>query len=89
MLAGKDKGKKGKVLKAMPSEDKVIVEDINIVKRHQKSRKEGQKGEIVEVSAPVHVSNVALVEDGKAVRAGYKIESGKKIRVSKKSGQKI
>lgn len=89
MLAGKDKGKKGKVLKAIPSENKVIVEGINILKRHRKARKEGQKGEVLEIAAPVDVSNVALIEGGKAVRVGYKAEGDKKTRISKKSGQKI
>lgn len=62
LIAGKDNGKKGKVVKAIPSENKVIVEGLNIVKRHQKSRKEGKKGEIIDVAMPIHVSNVALVE---------------------------
>lgn len=60
VIAGKDKGKKGKVTKALPSEDKVIVEGVNVVKRHKKSRQNDKKGEIVEVSAPIHVSNVKL-----------------------------
>ena len=89
MLAGKDKGKKGKVLKVIVAENKVIVEGLNIVKRHKKSRKEGKKGEVVEIFSAVHASNVALVEGDKAVRVGYKKEDGKKVRISKKTGSKI
>ena len=62
ILAGKDKGKTGKVVRALPREDKVVVAGINKVKRHQKARKEGQKGQTVEMEMPMHVSNVALVK---------------------------
>ncbi len=59
ILTGKDKGKTGKILKAFPSENKILVEGINIVKRHQKSRKSGSKGQMVEKPLPINVSNVA------------------------------
>jgi large subunit ribosomal protein L24 len=62
ILAGKEKGKTGKVLKALPKEDKVIVMGLNKLKRHQKPRKEGQKGQIIDKEMPIHVSNVALVK---------------------------
>lgn len=62
ILVGKDKGKTGKVLKSFPREDKILVAGINKVKRHQKARKEGQKGQTVEMEMPMHVSNVALVK---------------------------
>ena len=62
ILVGKDKGKTGKVVKSLPRENKVIVSGINKVKRHQKARKEGQKGQTVEMEMPLHVSNVALVK---------------------------
>ena len=62
ILVGKDKGKTGKVLKSFPRESKVLVAGINKVKRHQKARKEGQKGQTVEMEMPLHVSNVALVK---------------------------
>jgi len=65
VIAGKDKGKKGKVIKAIPSLDKVIVEGINIAKRHTKSTSRDKKGEIVEVATPIHVSNVKLAEKKK------------------------
>ena len=62
ILVGKDKGKTGKVLKALPRENKVVVAGINKVKRHQKARKEGQKGQVIEMEMPMHVSNVAIVK---------------------------
>lgn len=58
ILAGKDKGKKGKVLKAMPKENKVIVEGANMLKRHRKPRRSGEKGSIINTAMPIHVSNV-------------------------------
>lgn len=88
VITGKDKGKKGKVLKALPSEDKVIVEGINIQTKHQKQTRK-LKSEIKHQEGPIHVSNV-MFYDTKAkapTRIGYKIESGKKKRVSKKTGQ--
>jgi len=91
LLAGKDKGKKGKVLRVLTEKEKVIVEGLNIIKRHQRAKKEGQKGETIEVAAPVNISNVSLIDpkDNKPTRVGYKTENGKKIRISKRSGQKI
>ena len=91
VLAGKNKGKKAKVLRALPKENKVIVEGVNVVKKHQKSSKSGKKGETVEKTLPIHVSNVALLDpkSGKATRVTYKKEGDKKIRVAQKSGQKI
>ena len=62
ILAGKDKGKKGKVVKAMPRDDKVIVEGINMRKKHQKARRQGQKGQIIEFPVALHVSNVKTAE---------------------------
>lgn len=89
VLAGKDKGKTAKVLKAMPKESKVIVEGVNVLKKHKRATGQGQKGQLVEFSAPLHVSNVALVEGGKAVRAGSKVVGEKKVRVAKKNGKAI
>ena len=91
VVTGKDKGKKGKVLKAIPQELRVIVEGANIKKRHQKARHGGQKGQIVEYPAPMHVSNVMLVDskNGKPTRVRMKIEGKKKVRVSAKSGSAI
>lgn len=90
VITGKDKGKKGKVLRAMPTEDKVVVEGINIQTKHQKQTRT-LKAEIKHQEGPIHVSNVMLY-DSKAkapTRIGYKLENGKKKRVSKKTGQVI
>jgi len=88
VITGKDKGKKGKVLKAMPKENKVIVEGVNIQTKHQKQTRK-LKSEIKHQEGPIHVSNV-MYYDTKAkapTRIGYKFENGKKLRVSKKTGQ--
>ena len=65
ILSGDDKGKTGKVVKAFPAEDKVVVEGVNTVKKHERSRKEGQKGQVVERAMPMHVSKVAKTESSK------------------------
>lgn len=88
VITGKDKGKKGKVLKALPKENKVIVEGVNIQTKHQKQTRK-LKSEIKHQEGPVHVSNV-MFYDAKAkapTRIGYRFENGKKLRVSKKTGQ--
>jgi large subunit ribosomal protein L24 len=89
VIAGKDNGKTGKILKAMPKENMVIVEGLNLRKKHQKAKGQGQKGQLIEFSAPIHASNVMLVVDGKGVRVGSKVVGEKKVRVSKKSGKAI
>ena len=91
VITGKDKGKKGKVLKAFPQEECVIVEGVNIKKRHKKARRGGQKGQIVEYPAPIHISNVMLIDgkSGKPTRVRMKIDGNQKIRVIIKSGNAI
>ncbi|MBP9760203.1 MAG: 50S ribosomal protein L24 [Candidatus Pacebacteria bacterium] len=91
VIAGKDRGKTGKVLHAYPSINRVIVEGVNIQKRHEKANKNTKQGSgIVEVAAPVHVSNVQLVDpkSGKPTRVGVKYDEVQKknVRVAKKSG---
>ena len=91
VLAGKDKGKKGKILKMIPDKCRVIVDGVNMVKRHEKPSKTSAGG-IVAKAASLHVSNVALVDpqSGKATRVGYKtLEDGKKVRVARRSGEVI
>ena len=89
ILAGKDRGKTGTVLTALPATEQVVIEGVNVVKRHTKNRRDRSQGQIIEKSLPIHVSNVALMEGDKTVRVGYSVEEGKKIRVSKASGKKI
>lgn len=95
VIAGKDRGKSGTVLRALPKKEQVIVEDVNVVTRHQKSRRQGQQGQIVKREAPMHVSNVALVDSKskKPARVGYVVEGEgekrKKVRVTRPSGDKV
>ncbi len=90
VLAGKDKGKQGTVLKAMPKEDKVIVEGVNIQTKHQKQTQK-EAAEIKHQEGPIHVANVMLIDSKTKAptRVGYKMEGGKKVRVAKKSGNEI
>lgn len=91
VIAGPHKGKKGPVVKTITEEERVIVEGVNIHKKHQRPRRQGEQGQIVERAMPIHVSNVMIIDSktGKQSRIGYKMEDGKKVRISKKSGQKI
>lgn len=91
VTSGRDKGKKGTVVKTLRELDKVVVEGINIRKKHQKPKRRGEKGQIIEIAMPIHVSNVMMIDPkgGKRTRVGYKVEDGKKIRIARKSGSKI
>ncbi|MEK7662134.1 MAG: 50S ribosomal protein L24 [Patescibacteria group bacterium] len=91
ILSGKDKGKKGTIARVLTGTNRVIIEGANVVKRHQKPRKSGQKGSIVDVALPIHVSNVALLDpkSGKGTRFGTTQKGGKMVRISKKSGAEI
>jgi len=91
IIAGKDKGKKGTVVKAMPSSNKVIVEGMNIAKKHQKPMQKGQAGRVVEIAKPIHVSNVALVDPKtkKPTRVRLEKKGGKIVRIATKSGSVI
>ena len=89
VLAGKDRGKEGVVSRAIPTEDKVIVEGVNMAKRHQKPTRATMQGGIIDKAMPIHVSNVAVVspKDGKPTRVGYRFtEAGEKVRVCKRTG---
>ncbi|MCR4330998.1 MAG: 50S ribosomal protein L24 [Patescibacteria group bacterium] len=88
IVTGKDKGKEGKVVRSFPVRMQVIVEGINLKKKHQRARRQGQKGQIVDFAAPMHVSNVNLKDPktGKPTRIGVKMDGKKKLRVTKKSG---
>ena len=91
VLSGKDKGKKGKVLEAMPVAGKVIVEGINVATCHVKPRKQGEEGGIIRRETPMYAAKVMLVcpKCGKATRHASKLVDGKKVRVCKKCGQTI
>ena len=89
VISGRDKGKTGSILRVIRSEDRVIVDGINMVKRHTRPS-QAQPGGIVDKEAPIHISNVALADpkDGSATRVGYKfLEDGRKVRVAKQSGE--
>ena len=91
VITGKDKGKTGEVVKAMPKENKVIVAGINMAKRHQKPSQENAGG-IISKEMPIHVSNVALIDpkSGKATRVAMRLEEGgRKVRIAKRSGDAI
>ncbi|MBT2639935.1 MULTISPECIES: 50S ribosomal protein L24 [Bacillaceae] len=89
VISGKDKGKTGIILEAYPKQSRVLVEGINIVKKHAKPSQVNPQGGILNQEAPIHVSNVMPVDpkSGKPTRVGYTVENGKKVRVAKKSGE--
>ena len=87
VIAGKDKGKEGKVVATEPKKDRVVVEGVNTIKKHQKPTQFNPEGGILETEAAIHVSNVQLLDE--PTRVGYKFEDGKKVRVAKKSGEEI
>lgn len=91
VISGSDKNKVGEVLKVLPKENKVVVKDVNVRKRHTKPRRQGEEGGIVEFEAPINVSNVMLVcpKTGEATRVRYEIVKDEKVRVCKKSGEVI
>ncbi|SHH45509.1 large subunit ribosomal protein L24 [Tepidibacter thalassicus DSM 15285] len=92
VIAGKDKGKKGKVLKVFPKTQRVIVEGVNMVTKHQKPNAKVQQGGIIHQEAAIHISNVMPFDAkaGKGVRVGFKVlEDGTKVRISRKTGEEI
>ena len=90
VLAGKDKGKKGKILRILPDDNKAIVAEINKVKKHQKPGN-NEPGGIVEKEMPIQISNLAFFDSqkNKGVRIGFKFVSNKKVRINKNSGKEI
>ena len=92
VIAGDDRGKEGRVLEVLRDKDRAIVEGVNIVTKATKPNAKHPQGGLIKIEAPVHVSNLALLDpkSGKPTRVGYKIDAdGKKIRISKKSGEEI
>jgi large subunit ribosomal protein L24 len=91
VVSGRDKGKKGSILRVLREDDRVLVDGVNMVKRHTRPS-QAQPGGIVSKEAPIHISNVALADpkDGVATRVGYKfLEDGRKVRFAKQSGEVI
>lgn len=88
VMTGKDRGKRGAILRVFPERDQVLVEGVNVVKRHRKPKSEREKGERIEKPAPLHASNVLLLDpkDGQPTRVGYRVEGREKVRVAKRSG---
>jgi large subunit ribosomal protein L24 len=92
VLAGRDRGRRGEVLAVMPKDNRALVQGVNMVKRHQKPRGLNQPGGIQEKEAPIHLSNLALLDPSsdKPTRIGFRtLEDGKKVRVAKRSGEVI
>jgi large subunit ribosomal protein L24 len=94
VIAGKNKGATGKVLSVDPKRERVVVEGVNLVKRHTKETNQGPRGAkeggIVTKEGPIHASNVMLAEDGKPTRVGYRFDDdGTKVRISRRSGKDI
>ena len=91
VITGKDKGKKGEVLKMLPSENRAIVKGVSLVRRHQR-QSAAQEGGIITKEAPIHISNLALEDpkDGKPTRVRYKfLKDGRKVRFARRSGEVI
>jgi large subunit ribosomal protein L24 len=89
VTAGENKGKQGKVLKIITDKEMAVVEGVNMVSKHKKPSATNPQGGIEKMEAPLHISNLSLVENGKPVRVGFRIENDKKIRFSKKSNKAI
>jgi large subunit ribosomal protein L24 len=91
VLAGKDKGRQGAVLRMLPKDERVVVEGLNMVQRHTRPTQADPQGGIKHKEAPLHVSNVALVDpkSGGPTKVGFRVEGGKKVRFAKKSGEVI
>jgi len=91
VLAGKDKGKTGKVIQVLPEENRVVVDGVNKSYKHVRARKNAEKGQKIDFFGPIHASNVALIgKDNQPTRVGYKVlEDGTKVRIDRKSGETI
>ncbi len=91
VIAGKDKGKKGKIARVLVADNRVVVEGINMMKKHQRPRKSGEKGQVISIASPIHASNVMFADPkgGKPTKIGKKKVGDKMVRFAKKSGQEI
>jgi len=90
IITGSDAGKSGRVIKVFLNKDRVVVEGVNIVKKHARPTQDNPQGGIMEKEASVHISNIMLVVGGKPTRVGFKtLENGKKVKISKTTGEVI
>jgi len=90
VIAGTDKGRQGRVLRVIPEEDRVIVEGVNVRKRHTKPTQANQQGGILEKALPIHISNVSPVVDGKPTRVRFETRSdGSKVRIAARNGEQL
>lgn len=91
VISGKDKGKQGVILEAFPKKERVLVEGVNVVKKHAKPSQANPQGGIMEMEAAIHVSNVMPIDPktNEPTRVGYKVEDGQKVRIAKKSGEAL
>jgi len=89
VMVGADKGKEGKIVKILKDKNKAIVEGANMVSKHTKPSAQNPQGGVSKFEAPIHISNLMLVENGAATRVGYRMEGDKKVRFSKKSKEII
>lgn len=91
VISGKDKGKQGVILQVFPKNSRVVVEGINIVKKHAKPSQANPQGGILDLEAPIHMSNVMPLDpkSNEPTRVGYKVEDGTKVRIAKKSGETL
>lgn len=91
VLAGRERGKTGEVVRVIPSKERAVVQDLNMIKRHTKPSASNPQGGIAESEAPIHISNLAIVDpdSGKGTRVGYKMDGDKKVRFAKKSGKTV
>ena len=89
VIAGKDKDKEGKVISVDQKKSKILVEGVNMITKHTKPSAANQNGGIITKEAPLHISNVMLMVDGKATRVGFKMDGDKKVRVAKATGKTI
>ena len=90
VLSGKDVGRRGTITRVLPNSDRVIVDGVNLVKRHTKPRGQVMQGGIIDKEMPIHVSNVALIADGRPTRVGYRTDAdGQKTRISRRTGGEL
>lgn len=91
VITGKDKGKTGKVVRVIPTQNSVVIDGVNVKKKHQRARQQGRKGQVIDIASPINASNVMIVDPktNKQTRTKIKTEGAKKIRVTVKSGSEV